>query len=92
MIGAVGGSIGMSNFTSWYDQVLGNPLPNNGSIHIVVEWRVHEEILGFQVSKAIENQHIFMESHMTMLELKKILAFRSKHTKLDLSLIMIVSI
>jgi hypothetical protein len=43
-----------------------------------------------RVLEAIENQYIFMESHMTILELEKILAFRSKRTKLALSLIIIM--
>jgi serine/threonine protein kinase len=42
------------------------------------------------VSEAIENQYILMESHMTILELEKILAFCSKRAKLALSLIMIM--
>jgi hypothetical protein len=39
----------MPNLTYWGDQVLGNPLPNNGPIYIVVEWRVHEELLKNQL-------------------------------------------
>jgi hypothetical protein len=42
------------------------------------------------MSEAIKNQYIFMESQMTILELEKILAFRSKCAKLALSLIIIM--
>jgi hypothetical protein len=34
----------MPNFTSWVDQVLSNSLSNNGSVYIVVELQVREEI------------------------------------------------
>jgi hypothetical protein len=47
--GKVGGSIGTPNLASLGDQVLGNSLSIDGSIHIVVEWRVSEEILGNQL-------------------------------------------
>ena len=40
--------------------------------------------------EAIKNQYILIESHMTMVKLKKILAFCLKHSKLSLSLIMIM--
>jgi hypothetical protein len=41
-----------------------------------------------KVSKAIEYQYILKKSHMTMQDIEKILAFRSKCAKLALSLIM----
>jgi serine/threonine protein kinase len=43
-----------------------------------------------KMSKAIEDKYIAMESHMTMSELEKILAFCLKYAKLALSLIMIM--
>ena len=43
-----------------------------------------------RISEAMENQYVLIESHMTMLELEKILAFLSKCAKLTLSLIMIM--
>jgi hypothetical protein len=78
----------MPNFTSWGDQILDKLLPNNGSIYIVVEWRVCEKIWGTnsRVSEAIENQYIHIESHVTMPKLEKILAFSSNRAKLTLSL------
>lgn len=42
------------------------------------------------MSEAIKNQYIFIESHMTILELEKILAFCSKYAKLALSLTIIM--
>jgi hypothetical protein len=42
-----------------------------------------------RVSEAMENQYILIKIHMTILELEKILAFRSKCAKLALSLIIL---
>jgi hypothetical protein len=39
----------MPNFAFWHDTVLGNPYLIHRSVHIVMEWLVHEEILGIKL-------------------------------------------